>query len=137
MLRAPPSTLADALRKGEAAEKESAEEAARRLQENGPARPAKHLLSEADIRQLGASRPIHMTLGWRLYQLKPGIARAWLSPLSKRNPQQGPSLKHYSRHDVLGTVLVVEHTARFSSANVLLQRPRAGAHDLSVWDDPV
>ena len=78
-----------------------------------------------------------MTLGWRLYQLRPGFARAWLSPPSKRNPQPGPSLNHYSRREILGTVLVVEHTARFSSANVLLQRPRAGAHDLSAWDDPV
>ena len=99
--------------------------------------PAPFQLSEADIRQLGAPRPVRMTTGWRIYQIKPGLSRAWRHPPSKKWPEPGPSLSHYGKHSCIGTVMTVEHTVRFTAARVLLQRPRQGAWDLGAWDDPV
>ena len=78
-----------------------------------------------------------MTTGWKVYQLRQGLARAWLSEPSKKNPCPGPSLNQYVKHEVIGTILTIEHTKRFSSARVLLAHPRAGAHDLGAWEAPV
>ena len=77
--RAHSTTLAEATQKREAAEKEAAKEAARRAEEGELMPPALFQLSDADIRRLGAPRPVHMTTGWKVYQLRQGLARAWLS----------------------------------------------------------
>ena len=108
--RAPSTTLAEARQKRETAEREAAKEAARCMEEGELVLPMPFQLSEADIRQLGAPRPVLMTTGWRLYQIRPGLARAWRHPPSKKWPEPGPSLSHYEKHSCIGTVMIVEHT---------------------------
>jgi hypothetical protein len=81
--------------------------------------------SDAERLLLGARRPMRMGLGWGVYQIEEGRARAWLPPPSKKWLQQGPSLRGYPRWSRIGSILDTEHAERFASANVLLAKPRS------------
>ena len=56
-----------------------------------------------------------------------------MHPPSRGRAEKGPNLSHYERRSCLGTVLEVEHTEKFTSVKVLLQRPRNGEWDGPVW----
>ena len=89
---------------------------------------------EADHYLGGAPRPMLMTTGWRVYQIRVGRARAWPFPPSKGQPAPGPSLSCFKNGEVIGTVLDVKHTFRFTSARVLLQdRVEDSITWINIW----
>ena len=67
---------------------------------------------------VGKLRPKGIQPGWRIFQIRPGLARAWVHPPSLKAPFKGDSLNGVPSGRLLGKVMEVEHTRRFTSVKI-------------------